>query len=129
MMHVFGMSFGFLWMFIPVAAVFIGLPLLRNLIRRTKVHGLSENSPRSLPPGDADAVIYRLAKKLNGRLTVSDVIVATGMSSDRAEQLLQQMVDGLRVRMEVSPDGLVIYEFVELMSEQVHSGHDAPPKD
>ena len=118
MMHWFGLSFGLPWLIIPVVALCVGLPLLRSFIRRTNERSLSDNAPRSLTPDDSDAVIYRLAKKLKGRVTVSDVVVATGMSSDQAEQLLQKMVDGTRVRMEVSSEGMVLYEFVELMGEE-----------
>lgn len=118
MMHWFGMSFGMFWLIIPAVALCVGLPFLRNFIRRTNGRSLSDNAPQFRAPDDSDAVIYRLAKKLKGRVTVSDVVVATGMSSDQAEQLLQKMVDGTRVRMEVSSEGMVLYEFLELMGEE-----------
>ncbi|MCK4516859.1 MAG: hypothetical protein KAU31_16470, partial [Spirochaetaceae bacterium] len=114
MMNGFGMSFGLLWWIIPIVALVIGAPLLRRLVgHRDDDRRIEQDQPT---PADSitDATIYRLAKLLKGRLTVSDVVVETGMGSTDAEKLLQAMTDGWRVRMEVSPDGMVVYEFAEL---------------
>jgi hypothetical protein len=60
--------------------------------------------------------IYKLAYKLGGRITVSDIVVETGLEVEEAEELIESMVDNQRVRMEVQDDGLVIYEFPELIN-------------
>ncbi|HDQ13960.1 MAG TPA: hypothetical protein ENN41_03995 [Sediminispirochaeta sp.] len=60
--------------------------------------------------------IYKTADQLGGRLTVSDLVIETGMDVDEAERSLQSMVDNQRVRMEVLDDGLVVYEFPEIIA-------------
>lgn len=62
-----------------------------------------------------EARVFRLAHRGKGRLTVSDVVVEMGLSVADAEELLQGMVDNVRVRMEVRENGVVVYEFPELL--------------
>lgn len=118
MMHYFSISFGLWWVVVPIVALVIGAPLLRQLLgqllgRRDGDPRIEQDQPAAVD-SIPDATIYRLAKRMNGRLTVSDVVIETGMGLSDAEKLLQAMTDGLRVRMEVLPDGFVVYEFVEL---------------
>ncbi len=68
--------------------------------------------------------IYKLAYKLGGVLTVSDIVIDTGMEVDEAEKLIQSMVDQQRIRMEVRDDGLVEYEFPEIISRFKHGQDD-----
>ena len=75
---------------------------------------LQRRPPRS--PPDPEARVFRLAYKRKGRITVSDVVIDLGFSIHEAEELLNGLVDGLRVRMEVTPNGLVVYEFPEILS-------------
>jgi hypothetical protein len=63
-----------------------------------------------------EARIFRLAYKLKGRITISDIVLETGLSVQEAEEAVNKMVDGLRVRMEVDDRGLVVYEFPEIIS-------------
>jgi hypothetical protein len=65
---------------------------------------------------DPEARVFRLAYKRRGRITVSDAVIDLGLSIREAEDLLNGMVDDLRVRMEVAPNGLVVYEFPEILS-------------
>jgi len=60
--------------------------------------------------------IYKLGFKLKGRLTVSDIVIETDIGVDEAEKLIQSMVDNQRVRMEVRDDGMVVYEFPEIIA-------------
>jgi len=63
-----------------------------------------------------EARIFRVAYKRKGRLTISDVVLETGLSIKEAEETVNAMVDGTRVRMEVDDRGLVVYEFPEIMA-------------
>jgi hypothetical protein len=63
-----------------------------------------------------EARIFRVAYKRKGRLTISDVVLETGLSIKEAEGTVNAMVDGIRVRMEVDERGLVVYEFPEIMA-------------
>jgi hypothetical protein len=63
------------------------------------------------------ASIYRLADRQQGKLTVSDVVIETGIAVEEAETMLQSMVDNQHVRMEVRDDGIVYYEFPEIQDK------------
>jgi hypothetical protein len=60
--------------------------------------------------------IFRAALKHSGRLTISDIVLETDLSIREAEDQINSMVDGTHVRMEVREDGLVVYEFPEIIS-------------
>lgn len=77
---------------------------------------LSERDPDERGGYSMRVQIYKLAYKLGGRITVSDIVVQTGLEVEEAEELIESMVDNQRVRMEVQDDGLVIYEFPELIN-------------
>ena len=62
-----------------------------------------------------EARIFKLAYRLKGRVTVSDVVVETGLGVQDAESLIQSMVDQTHVRMEVDERGIVTYEFPEII--------------
>jgi hypothetical protein len=62
-----------------------------------------------------EARIVRVAFKRKGRITVSDIVLETGLSIKQAEDAANAMVDGVRVRMEVDDRGLVVYEFPEII--------------
>lgn len=72
---------------------------------------------RSVPerPASSEARIFKLAYRLKGRLTVSDIVVETGLGVQEAEALIESMVDTSHVRMEVDDRGVVTYEFPEII--------------
>lgn len=116
-MHMFGMGFSWLWILVPAALILLGIPVVRALVRRDSRRGLNDGGHDELPSGDTEARIFRLARRHGGRLTVSDVVVETGMPAARAEETLQRLTDGVRVRMEVRDTGIVVYEFAELIKD------------
>jgi hypothetical protein len=63
-----------------------------------------------------ESAIFALAYRHKGRITLSDIIVETGLGIREAEQVANGMVDGIRVRMEVRENGLVVYEFPEIIA-------------
>jgi hypothetical protein len=72
----------------------------------------------SLPTGSRgiESRIFRAAFKHRGRLTVSDIVLETDLGIREAEEVINGMVDGTHVRMEVQDSGLVVYEFPEIIS-------------
>lgn len=62
------------------------------------------------------ASIFRLANRLGGRLTLSDIVIETGMDPKQAEKFIESMIDGIRIRMEVDEKGIVYYEFPEILA-------------
>jgi hypothetical protein len=71
--------------------------------------------------------VFRLAFRLGGRLTVSDLVVDTNLSTTEAEEFLDGLVDHSRVTMEVRDDGLVFYEFPEIIDRRGR-GDDLPQR-
>ena len=60
--------------------------------------------------------IFRLADKRKGRITVSDIVLETGLSVQEAEDVINNMVDEIHVKMDVMDNGSVIYDFPEIAS-------------
>jgi hypothetical protein len=59
--------------------------------------------------------VLRLAAQRKGRLTVTEVASSLGWALPRAEKVLNSLDDGLRVRSEVTDEGVIVYEFPEVM--------------
>ena len=59
--------------------------------------------------------VLKLAAERNGRLTVTDVATSLGWALPRAEKVLNSLDDGMRVRSEVTDEGVIVYEFPEVM--------------
>lgn len=63
--------------------------------------------------------ILQLAEHRGGTLTVTDVAANMNLSLPAAENLLMAMDDGYRVRSEVTDDGIIVYEFPEVLHRRV----------
>lgn len=59
--------------------------------------------------------VLRLAGERGGRLTVTQVATAFSWPIPRAEKVLNSLEDGLRVASDVTDEGVIVYEFRELM--------------
>jgi hypothetical protein len=59
--------------------------------------------------------ILRLATLRGGTLTVTEVAADMNISLPAAEKILTSMDDGFRVRSEISKDGVLYYEFPEVL--------------
>jgi hypothetical protein len=58
--------------------------------------------------------VLQLAAERGGRLTVTEVATQLGWTLPRAEKVLNSLEDGYRVSSDVTDDGLIVYEFLEL---------------
>lgn len=121
MMHGFVFPFGFFWIVIPAIAIWLAIPAIRRL-RRSDERTIDTGRGGKPLEANLEPAVYRLAKQLKGRVTVSDVVVETGLSAAESETLLQGLVDGTHCRMEVTEQGSVIYEFPELTPPDSHTG-------
>ncbi len=117
-MHSLAFPLGLLWV-LPALIVFgVGGGLV---LRYLRLGGRSAADANAAIPsaagerGGLEPAIFRLALQRGGRLTVSDVVIATNLTPQEAEETLNAMTDGVRVGMEVTDNGLVVYEFTELM--------------
>ncbi len=70
-----------------------------------------------LEPPASEGEIFRLADEMKGRLTLSDIVIATNLSIKDAESLIESMVDGIHITMEVKDSGRVVYEFPEIIAK------------
>lgn len=76
------------------------------------------SGPEGLDPDSDGAVMQRLlreAERRDGTLTVTQGVAATGLSFDRVEEVLREMVASGYVDVDNAPEtGVVIYRFTEL---------------
>lgn len=59
--------------------------------------------------------VLRLAGERGGRLTVTEVASLLGWPMRRAEKVLNSLEDGLRVVSDITREGVIVFEFRELM--------------
>lgn len=78
--------------------------------------GFEEFEPVVGSRSSLQSKIFRLASRQGGSVTVSDVVIETEMSVQEAEEFMDRLVDGTHVRMEVTDEGQVFYEFPELIN-------------
>lgn len=112
MMHGFGMGMlGWAWILVPLVLIGGGILVARSLGRRRA----DRLERRERAGGDSFArTVFRLAEENDGVVTVSDMVVETGLEPREAEGRLNDLVDGAHVTMEISDEGRVRYEFPEL---------------
>jgi hypothetical protein len=58
--------------------------------------------------------VLQLAGKKGGRLTVTDVATEMGWPMARAEKVLNSLDDGMRVMSDITDDGVIVYDFLEI---------------
>jgi hypothetical protein len=66
--------------------------------------------------------VMQLAARKGGRLTVTDVATEMAWPMARAEKVLNSMDDGLRVMSDITDDGVIVYDFVEIRTAQLARG-------
>lgn len=127
-----GMPFGIFSFVFPLFFFIIVIRVLRSIFRSSSRRSL-EDKIRDTLPGPADDYstvsrypapvrslgegdIFRLADKMKGRLTLSDIVIATNLNMHDAEEVIESMVDGVHVTMEVDDRGRVTYEFPEIIA-------------
>ncbi|MGD2070896.1 MAG: hypothetical protein PVI57_19650 [Gemmatimonadota bacterium] len=74
--------------------------------------------------------VLRLATQRGGSLTVTEVAADLNVSLTVAEKILVQMDDGFRVRSDITPEGVIVYEFPEVQHRlRLESGSSQDPGD
>ena len=58
--------------------------------------------------------VLRLATTKGGMLTVTEVAAELNLALPAAEKVLESMDDGFRVRSDITPEGIIVYEFPEV---------------
>lgn len=62
--------------------------------------------------------VLLLATERQGVLTVTDVAASLNLSLPAAEKVLQSLDDGFRVRSDISKEGVLYYEFPEVLHQK-----------
>lgn len=70
--------------------------------------------------------VLRLATRRGGALTVTEVAAELNLSLPVAEKVLVGMDDGFRVRSDITPEGVIIYEFPEVQHRKELGAGPAP---
>jgi len=137
----FWFPFGIFTWILPVLFVALGVKLLRYLFHnfsrrfdddyyRTDYY-LDRNNREledvysvfsTKKEREVESQIFKLAYKRRGRITLSDIVIETGLSMKEAESIIEKMIDGMRVRMEVGDDGIIYYEFPEIIARFEEDG-------
>ena len=118
-----GVFFGRGWFLIPLA-VCIGVILFRMVLSRRQARLRSgQLNDSKISDGSIQNRILHLALKNGAFLTVTDVVIETGLHIKKAEKILNQMVDNIRVIMEVNESGIIVYKFVEV-ADQIAGGSE-----
>lgn len=61
--------------------------------------------------------VLKLAASKGGRLTVTQVATEMGWPIPRAEKVLNSLEDGFRVMSDITPEGVIVYDFLELRGQ------------
>jgi hypothetical protein len=74
--------------------------------------------------------VLQLAGRKAGRLTVTDVATEMGWPMVRAEKVLNSLDDGLRVMSDITDDGVIVYDFVEIRTAHLNrlGGNGTPER-
>jgi hypothetical protein len=131
------MMFAFFPLFAVFFLLFISDSLERTILRRARNRRNSYSDTEDIPVdlkdrtsstgGDPAQIyqqlqvtVFRLAARNKGRLTLSDVIVETGLDLNKAEKLMDRMIDGAHVQIDVNDKGMILYVFPEMISKAEH---------
>ena len=63
--------------------------------------------------------VIQLAARKAGRLTVTDVATEMGWPMARAEKVLNSLDDGMRVMSDITDEGVIVYDFLEIRAGQL----------
>jgi hypothetical protein len=120
MMHGMGMgALGWLWAVVPLLVIggSVAIAIAVSRRRRAAVDRSSTERLEDRTTASSESfaqTAFRLARERDGVLTVSDVVVETGLSPRDAGAKLESLVDGEHVTIEVTEAGGIRYEFPEL---------------
>ena len=109
------MMFGFL----PIALFLISIGFVGVFRRRveSKSSSLGGHTIAKRKRSNLDGSIFRLAKRSGGHISLSEIVVETGLELEVVEKYMDSMIDNTHVSMEVDNEGRLNYVFPELIIE------------
>jgi hypothetical protein len=76
-----------------------------------------EEKVAQVTAGERQLAVVRLAESEDGQLTVTEVAAKLGWSIDDAAATLRSLDDGVRVTTTVTDEGVILYDFPELIHD------------
>jgi hypothetical protein len=86
--------------------------------------GADEMEAVALPQrevSDAGSSVLTALRELRGRATVGDIVAATGLSRDRAEVTLRELLESYRGHLAVGQEGDLVYDFDRKLLRRDHT--------
>jgi hypothetical protein len=105
-------------LFMGAGAALLGGLLIRGLRREAKKEQRGAEIERQL-------AVLRLADSGDGSLTATEVATRLGWPIETALAALRSLDDGIRVTSSVTDEGIILFEFLELIHDP--SGRKKPP--
>ena len=105
--------------------LFFGVPaffLWRSAARSTAAELALEEEAKRARLVELQQQVIDLAMNRQGMLTVTDVVADLDYPMERAETVLQSLDDGVRVNSTLTDEGIIVYEFREVIHRQGRLG-------
>ena len=106
-------------LFAALVTAGVGLLLLRSAWQ-------DEEAEATLTADERKLAVLRLAEAEDGQLTVTEVAARLGWSLDDAAATLRSLDDGVRVTTTLTDEGIMLYDFPELMHDPGRRKRIAP---
>jgi hypothetical protein len=110
------------FVFLPIALLLVSVGFLDTFRRR--VHRgalLGKRTADSTERNNLDSSIFRLAKRSGGKVSLSEIVIETGLELEAAEKYMDSMIDNSHVSMDVDKGGRLRYVFPELVPKNENS--------
>ena len=109
----------FIFGFLPFLLVMLGLNIFRVYRRTFETGRFPRGGQKTMNtrPSQVDGALFRLAKRRGGRITLSDIVIETGLGLKEAERYMDAMADQSHVSLEADDRGRPVYLFPELLDD------------
>jgi hypothetical protein len=105
-----------MWLFSALVFGGVGWAILRGMRRDAEVNEGAEKVHRQL-------AVLKLAEAEDGQLTVTEVAARLGWPLDVAQATMLSLEDGKRVTTTLTEDGIMLYDFPELIHDPGRRKH------
>ena len=99
------------------ASLFSGLVAAGVAVMLLRSAWQDEEKAALVTANDRQLAVLRLAESEDGQLTVTEVAAKLGWSLDDAAATLRSLDDGVRVTTTLTDDGIILYDFHELIHD------------
>lgn len=100
----------------PLLLIVFSLDLLESSIHRKRFAEDEMNTDDHFIRAHQETlnrIVFQIAKQRGGSVTLSEVVIVTGLDVAAAEDYMNSIIDGIHVTVEVDDTGRFTYEFPE----------------